>query len=175
MISIRNMIACGIGTGIVIGLMSSASAGGDRNWAPPKEKIVGQVLADEIAAKHPELLSMTFHGVPPGMSKVYTMFAGTYHDRIGNADDPDDIDVIVKGITSVDPRWHRTKDTAKKFVVQIPMRDAKGENVGLVVYAFKNDSPPPDPELTYYKRALDLRNDLEKQIPSYDGLFQPAK
>jgi hypothetical protein len=38
-------------------------------------------------AAHPELLSVTFHGVPPGQTDTYTMFAGSYPDRIGNADD----------------------------------------------------------------------------------------
>jgi hypothetical protein len=28
---------------------------------------------------------------PPGQTKVYTMFAGSYPDRIGNPDDPDDV------------------------------------------------------------------------------------
>ena len=73
--------------------------------------------SDEIMAAHPELISITFHGVPPGLKDVYTMFAGSYLDRIGNPDDPDDIMVIQLGITILDPRWHRRKDPAKKFVM----------------------------------------------------------
>src|SRR6516225_5921616 len=46
-----------------------------KNWTPPKTKIQAQALSDEIMAHHPELLSVTFHGVPPGLDKVYTMFA----------------------------------------------------------------------------------------------------
>ncbi|MBV8644716.1 MAG: hypothetical protein JO225_12505 [Candidatus Eremiobacteraeota bacterium] len=134
-----------------------------------------QVLSDRIMAAHPELLSVTFHGVPPNMTKVYTMFAGSYPDRIGNADDPDDIDVTTKGITIVDPRWHRTNDTVKKFVVQTPLRDASGANIGLIVYAFKNDSPSKDDESKYYAAALSMRDALEKDIPSYAALFEPAK
>src|SRR5882757_1628847 len=75
-----------------------------KNWTPPAHKIYAQTLSEQIMANHPELLSITFHGVPPGMSKVYTMFAGSYVDRIGNADDPDDVMVIELGITIVDPR-----------------------------------------------------------------------
>ena len=164
-----------MGMALAAGLAASACYANDKNWTPPAHKIYAQTLSDATMAKHPELLSVTFHGVPPKMDKVYTMFAGSYPDRIGNADDPDDIDVITKGITIVDPRWHKTKDAAKKFVVQLPMRDASGENIGLVVYAFKNDAPPADPESKYYEDALKLRNDLQKQIPSYDALFEPAK
>lgn len=147
----------------------------EKNWTPPKTKIYAQVLSDQTMAAHPELISVTFHGVPPNMSKVYTMFAGSFPDRIGNADDPDDIDVSTKGITIVDPRWHRTADNPKKFVVLLPLRDASAENIGLIVYAFKNDTPTRNDERRFYMAALNLRDDLEKKIPSYAALFEPAK
>ena len=148
-----------------------------KNWTPPAQKIYAQKLSDETMAKHPELLSITLHGVPPGQADVYTMFAGSYPERIGNPDDPDDIDVSKKGITILDPRWHRTKDTSKKFVVLMPMRDKSGENVGLVVYAFKD---PKDPntsaaEKEFLAKATDLRDSLAVQITSYKALFDPAK
>ena len=149
-----------------------------KNWTPPAQPIYAQKLSDETMAKHPELLSITLHGVPPGQSDVYTMFAGSYPERIGNPDDPDDIDVTKKGITILDPRWHRTKDTDKKFVILMPMRDKAGENVGLVVYAFKN--PPAQAnvskvEVDYLVKANKLRDELAKQIPNYDALYAPAK
>ena len=144
-----------------------------KNWTPPKYKIKAQVLADQTMAAHPELLSVTFHGIPPGMKDTYTMFAGSYPDRIGNPDDPDDIDVMKLGVTTVDPRWHRTHDTVKKFVMMMPLRDAAVENVGLIVYAFKLD--PAKTEKDYFNAAVDMRDALEKQIPSYTGLFEQAK
>ena len=147
----------------------------DKNWTPPATKIYAQQLADETMKAHPELLSMTLHGVPPGMADVYTMFAGSYPDRVGNPDDPDDIDVSKKGITIVDPRWHRTKDPAPKFVVLEPLRDAKGSNVGLVVYAFKVPTESNEGERKFYTKALDLRDALAKRIPSYEALYAPAK
>jgi ABC-type glycerol-3-phosphate transport system substrate-binding protein len=78
-----------------------------KNWTPPAYKIYAQTLSDQIMAAHPELISVTFHGVPPGLSKVYTMFAGSFPERIGNPDDPDDVMIIELGITIIDPRWHR--------------------------------------------------------------------
>jgi hypothetical protein len=148
-----------------------------KNWTPPAQKIYAQKLSDEAMAKHPELLSITLHGVPPGLDNVYTMFAGSYPERIGNPDDPDDIDVTKKGITILDPRWHRTKDTVKKFVVLMPMRDKSGENVGLVVYAFKDPQNPNTSatEKEYLAKAVALRDNLAREIPSYKALFDPAK
>ena len=148
-----------------------------KNWTPPAQKIYAQKLSDDTMAKHPELLSVTLHGVPPGQDNVYTMFAGSFPERIGNPDDPDDIDVTKKGITILDPRWHRTNDTDKKFVVLMPMRDKSGENVGLVVYAFKNPKNPSSSatEKEYLAKSTALRDSLAKQIPSYKALFDPAK
>lgn len=146
-----------------------------KNWTPPVGKIYAQILSDRTMSAHPELLSVTFHGVPPGAKEVYTMFAGSYPDRIGNPDDPDDIDVTRKGITIVDPRWRRTNDTVKKFVVLMPLRDAKHENVGLIVYAFKTEFQPGKGERAFFAQAMDMRDKLEKDIPNYDALFLPAK
>ena len=89
------------------GTCSAFAADKAKNWTAPTQKIYAQSVSDQIMAEHPELISVTFHGVPPGMSKVYTMFAGSFPDRVGNADDPDDIEVITKGVTIVDPRWNK--------------------------------------------------------------------
>jgi hypothetical protein len=145
-----------------------------KNWTPPAAKIRAQAMAEEIMAAHPELLSITFHGVPPGLDKVYTMFAGSYLDRIGNPDDPDDIDVITKGITIVDPRWHRPNDAVKKFVMMLPLRDAQGENVGLVVIAYKLPSPSAKSEVEFFAVSSALRDQLAKRVSSYADLFKPA-
>jgi len=152
-----------------------AAVAADKNWSPPATRIYAQQLSDETMKAHPELLSFTLHGVPPGTHDVYTMFAGSYPDRIGNPDDPDDIDVSKKGITIVDPRWNRTKDPVPKFVVLMPLRDRTGANIGLVVYAFKVPVESNAGERKFYLEALDLRDALAKRIPSYEALFEPAK
>ncbi len=145
-----------------------------KNWTAPNYKIHGQKLCDEIVAKHPELISVTLHGVPPGLDKVYTMFAGSFPDRIGNSDDPDDIDVTVKGITILDPRWHRN-DPEPKFTVMMPLRDAAGENVGLIVFAFKNPANSGKAEREYLATSTTMRDALQKEIPTYKALFDRAR
>lgn len=177
----KKMFGCALALAAALALGAGAAWSADapaKNWTAPSHKIYGQKLSDDTMAAHPELLSITLHGTPPGMSEVYTMFAGSFPERIGNPDDPDDIDVIKKGITIVDPRWKRVKDNPKKMVVLMPMRDAKGENIGLVVYAFKN--PPANPhtseaEIEILKKSTVLRDELAKRIPSYNALFDQAK
>jgi hypothetical protein len=144
-----------------------------KNWTPPAAKIRAQVLAEQLAAAHPELISVTLHGVPPGMDKVYSMFAGTFLDRIGNADDPDDVDVITKGITIVDPRYGK-KDAIKKFVMMLPLRDASGGHLGLLVLAYKMPSTVAKTETDFFVHSTGLRDELAKQIPAYADLFKPA-
>jgi hypothetical protein len=146
-----------------------------KNWAAQSTKIYAQKLADDIMATHHELISVTFHGVPPGQTDVYTMFAGSYPDRIGNADDPDDIDISKKGITILDPRWHRTNDTVRKFVMMLPLRDASGENVGEIVIAFKNPAGSGKTEKDFFLASTGLRDGLMKNIPSYAALFAPVQ
>jgi hypothetical protein len=147
-----------------------------KNWTAPATKIYAQTLVEQLMAAHPEFQSVTFHGVPPGLTGVYTMFAGSYLDRIGNPDDPDDVDVIVKGITTVDPRWHKLHDPVKKFVMMLPLRDASGENCGLLVIAYKLESPinAGRGEKEYFLDSMAVRDALAKQIPSYADLFKPA-
>ncbi len=145
-------------------------------WTSPPGKLYVQILTDRIMAAHPELLSVTFHGVPPGAApKTYTMFGGSYLDRIGNPDDPDDIMVIETGVTILDPRWHRTKDVVRKFVVQTPLRNAAGENIGLIVLAYKNPDKSGKTDKDFFAAGTQLRDDLEKDIPSFAALFEPRK
>jgi hypothetical protein len=172
--TIRLSAAVAASLALCLGGVAAAQTPPAKNWTPPAHKIYAQALSDQIMAAHPELQSVTFHGVPPGMTKVYTMFAGSYPERIGNVDDPDDIDVIEKGITIIDPRWRRPKDTVKRFVVQEPLRDQTGENIGLIVFAFKTANGSKG-ERYYTSAAMDLRDQLNPKIPSYAALFEPAK
>lgn len=147
-----------------------------KNWTAPAQKIYAQALADRILAAHPELISVTLQGNPPGAAKdVYTMFAGSFPERIGNACDPDDVEVIVKGITILDPRWKRVNDPVKKFVTLTPLRDKAGENIGLLVLAYKNDGANAKTDDQFYAMSMKLRHDIQKDIPSFAALFAPAK
>jgi hypothetical protein len=159
----------------LLGAAGLGAAEAKKNWTPPAMKMQVQTLTEQVMATHPELLSITFHGVPPGLDKVYTMFGGSYLDRIGNPDDPDDVMIIETGITILDPRWHRTHDAKRKFVVMLPLRDAAGENCGLLVLAYKNPVDSTQKDLDFFVAGTALRDELQKQIPSYAGLYEPAK
>ncbi|MFI5336223.1 MAG: hypothetical protein ACHQ5A_05545 [Opitutales bacterium] len=169
-----------VGAAVVFTSLARAEEKPVKNWNPPAHKIYAQQLSEQIMAAHPELLSITFHAVPPGQHDTYTMFAGSYVDRIGNPDDPDDIMVSKLGITIVDPRWHRLKDPAKKFVMMMPLRDVTGETIGLLVAAYRNpdfhsNGSNSKLEADYFAKGTQLRDELQTQIPSLEALFAPAK
>jgi hypothetical protein len=158
-------------------LPRSTIAGADpshpKNWTAPAYKIYGQKLCEQIMANHPELISVTFHGAPPGAKQdTFTMFAGSFPDRIGNVDDPDDIMVIETGITILDPRWHRAADPIRKFVVMTPLRDASGENIGLLVLAYHNPLNMTKSEREFLEMGTRIRDELQFRIKSMAALFE---
>lgn len=152
----------------------------EKNWTPPNQKMYAQQLSEKVMAQHPELLSFTLHGVPPGAApKTYTMFAGSFPDRIGKKDSALDAVAIETGITIVDPKWS-TPDAAKKVVLYLPTRDKNGENAGLLVLAYKNDKKDANSGIgksdkDFYLAAIALRDSLQPQIPSYAALFESAR
>src|SRR5258708_26735576 len=71
-----------------------------KNWTPPAANLYVQTLTGQIMAAHSELISVTFHGVPPGAApKTNTMFGGSDPDPIGHPDDPDHAIAIETGLT----------------------------------------------------------------------------
>ena len=149
-------------------LASGASAAPPaKNWTPAATPILAQTLSDETMSAHPDLVSVTLPRRPARHDRGPTPCSpASYPERIGNPDDPDDIDVIRKGITIIDPRWHRPNDKVHRTVVQLPLRDAHGENVGLIVYAFKIE--PRISEVEAFAKASAMRDALEPRIPTYD-------
>lgn len=175
LVKLASVALCGTFLATGASAVAAADSPHPKNWTPPARKIYAQKLVDELMTTHPELISVTFHGVPPGQTETYTMFAGSFPERIGNVDDPDDVDITKKGITIVDPRWHRPHDPVKKFVVMMPLRDFSGENVGEIVLAYKNPPDSAKTEKDFFLAATALRDGLMKQIANHAALFEPAK
>lgn len=138
-----------------------------KNWRAPSGTMLAQRLVDQIMGTHPELRSLTLHGVPPG-TLVHTMFAGSFPHRIGNADDPGDLFCQKTGSTILDP----SLDHPGRFDVFIPLRDAAGGRIGAIVIAFKDRGGYRRMPIQYYRAALRLRADLARRIPNLRALFR---
>lgn len=141
-----------------------------KNWTAPDYKMASQALVDSTFAKHPELLSLTLQGEPPGHKGIHTMFAGTFPERIGKMSSDVDVLVMTKGYTILDPRWNRQENPAKS-VYLLPLRDKAGQNVGLTVIVFKGNAKT---EKEYFLAASAIRDEMAGQIASHAALFAPA-
>jgi len=84
-----------------------------KNWTAPSHKMLSQALVDDVMARRPELLSFTLQGEPPGQKGVYTMFAGSFPDRVGKVSSDVDVLVITKGYTILDTRWQKDETPRK--------------------------------------------------------------
>lgn len=146
----------------------------EKNWTAPAWRTQAQALVESTMKANADLLSMTLHGSPPGAAaRTYTMFAGSFPDRIGKVSSEDDVMVIESGFTIIDPRWNKT-DPERKFLVLLPLRDVKGRNVGCIVFAFKDPAGSGHGEAHYLARANALRDGLKAGIADHAALFAEA-
>lgn len=145
-----------------------------KNWAAPSYKMFSQTLVDETMAQHPELLSLTLQGEPPGHKGINTMFAGSFPERIGKMSADVDVQVIAKGYTILDPRWNRD-ESPRKSVYLLPLRDKAGQNIGLSVIVFKNPVGTNKSEKDFFLQASAIRDDLATRIANHAALFAPTQ
>ena len=127
--------------------------------------IYAQKLVNELMAAHPELLVVGLHTVAPGASEQ-TMIA-TNLDRVGKADDDDDVAVYKERKMILVPNAKESN----KFEVQMPMLDATGKIIGAYGFVFLYKAG--DDEVEILRKAKAIRAALAAQIPSHEALFKP--
>ncbi len=146
-----------------------------KNWAPPSRRIFAQALIDELIARHPEAISMTMHGTPPGADAgVVTMFAGTFPDRIGNESSPGDIITVKKGVTQIESKWG-SANWQKKVSIVLPLKDQAGAYLpAALIIAFATSPEDPRIDTDFLAPGIDIRDGLNNRIASFDALFAPV-
>lgn len=141
-----------------------------KNWRGPAHRILAQELVDRLAASHPELVSITIHAVPAGMTD-YTMIAGTFPDRIGNVSSPGDVITAKKGVTQVESKWG-TPDHNKKVSIVLPLKDSAGRYLPVaMVVAFKQSPTSGLIDLDFLQPGARIRDSIAPRIASADALF----
>ena len=126
--------------------------------------IYAQQLVNEQMAKHPELVVIGLHAAKPG-AKSSTMIASNL-DRIGKADDEDDLAVAHERKTILAPNL---KDSSK-FEVAVPLKDAAGQVIGSLSAVFKYAAG--DDEVKMHVTALAIRDEVAKKTPNVAALFK---
>jgi hypothetical protein len=127
--------------------------------------IYAQKLVNELMAAHPELVVVGIHPVAPG-ARTGIMLA-TNLDRIGKADDDDDLGCATERKTVLAPNL---SDPAK-FEVLIPLKDASGQVIGALGLVFRFHGQK---ERELYDDAVSIRDGLAKRIPNLAALSRPT-
>lgn len=153
---------------------AASTPGTPKNWVGPTQKIKAQQLVDELAASHPEVMSITMHAVPAG-APDYTMIAGTFPDRIGNVSSPGDIITAKKGVTQVESKWG-TPDFGKKVSVVLPLKDSAGKYLPVaMVVAFKQSPTSGLIDVDFLQPGVRIRDSIAPRIQSVDSLYAAAR
>ena len=129
--------------------------------------IYAQTLVNEQMAKHPELLVLGMHAPKPGAKDSHMIAANL--DRIGKADDEDDLAVAQERKTILAPNMKEPT----KFEVAVPLKDASGKVIGSLSTVFKYAAG--DDEVKMHTAALAIRDEMAKKIPNLAALFKPAR
>jgi hypothetical protein len=128
--------------------------------------IYAQTLVNEQMAKHAELLVLGMHAPKPGAKDSHMIAANL--DRIGKADDEDDLAVAQERKTILAPNIKEPT----KFEVAVPLKDANGKVIGSLSTVFKY--APGDDEVKMHAAAVAIRDEMARKIPSVAALFKPA-
>jgi phosphate transport system substrate-binding protein len=130
--------------------------------------IYAQALVEMTSARHPELNSLGLH-VSRTAGAENVIIAASSRIKLGKKSDPDDLVIMEPGaapnVVAMEPK--QITDTG------LPLYDAKGRVIGTVVAEIKYGFVrTPEGAL---KRAIEIRDELKRQIQSKEQLFLHAR
>ena len=133
--------------------------------AQAPSKTYAQKLVDQELAAHPDVIIIGLH-VASRDGSDYPILASNI-GRIGKKADEDDLRVIHTGKPNLE-----VNKTGNHFEVELPLQDQSGKTIGAVgiVFNYKNG----DNKAAFQKKAEQVRDEMRKQIPSLDKLYEPA-
>ncbi len=132
-------------------------------------KNYAQDLVDRYASRHPELIELDIHAVPPGASES-VIVASKSRDRIGKRTDSDDLEVAKTGT----PRVEINKTGNNNVEVAVQLQDVTGRPVGSVEMTFPYVAGTDENALV--KKAEEIRDELRRRIAyGSEDLVTPAQ
>jgi hypothetical protein len=125
-----------------------------------------QKLVDETLAKHKEVVIMALHVTPPNQTE--NMIIASNIGRIGKKADEDDMRVINTGTSNLE-----VNKAGNHFEDEVPLLDANGHRIGAAGIVFNYKAGDDKQKLA--KMAEQVRDEMAKQIPSKEKLFEEVK
>ena len=132
----------------------------------PASMTYAQKLVNETLAKHKEVVIMAFHVTPPDKSE--NVIIASNIGRIGKKADEDDMRVIDTGKSNLE-----VNKTGNHFEDELPLLDEAGNRIGAVGIVFNYKAGDDKSKLA--KNAEQVRDEMRKQIPSKEKLFEDVK
>jgi hypothetical protein len=126
-------------------------------------KTHAQKLVDDILSRHSEIIALAMHVTRPKATD--NIILASNFGRIGKKADDDDLKVISSGQPIVG-----VYDEGRRYGVELPLRDAAGQTIGALSVGFRHQSG--DDEKAFLSKAEKIRDELQKRIPSLDGLVE---
>jgi len=133
---------------------------------PQQPKTYAQKLVNDTLAKHKEVVIMAFHVTPPNQSE--NVIIASNIGRIGKKADEDDMRVIDTGQSNLE-----VNKTGNHFEDELPLLDQSGNRIGAVGIVF--DYKPGVDKNKLAKQAEKVRDEMARQIPTKEKLFEEAK
>src|SRR5215469_2042127 len=125
-----------------------------------------QKLVNDTLAKHKEVIIMAFHVTPPNQTD--NVIIASNIGRIGKKADEDDMRVINTGESNLE-----VNKAGNHFEDELPLLDTSGNRIGAVGIVF--NYKPGDDKQKLAKNAELVRDEMSKQIPSKEKLFEQVQ
>lgn len=144
--------------------LAQAPAADDVYVAPQRTYV--QKLAEDVKAKHPELVYLNLRAIPPGKTIPYKV--GSAPPSRGGKSDAGDLEVQNTGKPFIAP----IKNTTDEFQILLPMREKSGNIIGNIAMRMKVAAGKTSADAL--KLGEKINEELQDRIPSKDKLFEPA-
>ena len=134
--------------------------------ATTEHNTYAQKLVNETLAKHKDVVIMAFHVTPPNQTE--NVIIASNIGRIGKKADEDDMRVINSGESNLE-----VNKAGNHFEDELPLLDQSGNRIGAVGIVFNYKAGDDKQKLA--KKAEQVRDEMSKQIPSKEKLFEEVK
>src|SRR5579872_1140527 len=158
---LRNAVLCCAVALFAVSLVAQDPAVPASSNQPP---IYAQKLVNETLAKNNDVIIMALHVTPPNQTE--NIIIASNIGRIGKKADEDDLRVINTGASNLE-----VNATGNHFEDELPLLDKSGNRIGAVGIVFNYKDGDDKQKLA--KRAEQVRDEMKKQIPSKEKLFEP--
>jgi hypothetical protein len=135
----------------------------------PTYKTYAQFLVDQLPLKYPDLEYGLIHALLPNGTE-HAVIASHRPAQVGALDILGDNEIADNQLIEINPRM---REGFSRTVIILPMKNSKGEYIraswALYFYTY-----PTDDIRKVFAKAIEIRDELAKEVPDVASLYKPA-